>query len=53
MVGCLQYEGDILGVDDKGRERQTDAVVASTVWGVPLHAVSAEVSDVRTAPRLI
>ncbi len=32
---------------------QPDAVVASTVWTVPLHAVSAEVSDVPTAPRLI
>ena len=32
---------------------QPDAVVASTVWSVPLHAVSAEVSDVPTAPRLI
>ena len=32
---------------------QQDAVVESTVWSVPLHAVSAEVSDVPTAPRLI
>ena len=32
---------------------QPDAVVASTVWSVPLHAVSADVSDVPTAPRLI
>ena len=32
---------------------QPDAVVASTAWSVPLHAVSPKVSDVPTAPRLI
>ena len=80
MAGCLQYEGDRVGVDDKGREprpcydgpssstrraapchqmqpqliaAQPDAIVGSTVWSVPLHAVSAKVSDAPTAPRLI
>ncbi len=39
VVGCLQYEGDRLGVDDKGRERRPcyDVPSSSTRRAAPCH----------------
>ena len=64
MTTFLQHQTSCSVLSDATAQliaAQPDAVVASTVWSVPLHAVSAEVSDVvsaevsdvPTAPRLI
>ena len=47
MVGCLKYEGDRLGVDDKGRERRPcyDVPSSSTRRALPCHQMQLRDDD--------